>query len=65
MSLTKLNDIIDSIQGEVDSIIELKPKMEKGVKKAFKSSRKHFSNIARSCKEARKLSLELTKKEED
>jgi hypothetical protein len=58
------DDIILNITRHMEAIALDQEKLNKGVKRAGRTVRKHLSDIAKLCKEGRKSALDLTKKDD-
>tara|TARA_R110000851_G_scaffold92770_2_gene202395 strand:- start:8967 stop:9149 length:183 start_codon:yes stop_codon:yes gene_type:complete len=58
-----LSNTIHNLERHLEAIKADQPKVEKGVKRAARTVRKHFSSIAKLCKQGRIEALESTKSE--
>ena len=58
------NDTVHNLERTLEAIKADQDKVEKGVKRAARTVRKHFSSMAKLCKQGRIEALEMTKKEQ-
>ena len=58
------DDIVLNINRHMEAIALDQEKLNKGVKRAGRTVRKHLSEIAKLCKEGRKSALDMTKKDD-
>ena len=58
------DDILLNIKRRVEAIELDQEKLNKGVKRAGRTVRKHLSEVAKLCKEGRKTALDMTKKDD-
>tara|TARA_B100000424_G_scaffold215369_1_gene173222 strand:+ start:2638 stop:2817 length:180 start_codon:yes stop_codon:yes gene_type:complete len=55
------NDTVYNLERHLEAIKADQEKVEKGVKRAARTVRKHFSSITKLCKQGRVEALEMTK----
>ena len=55
------NDTVYNLERHLEAIKADQAKVEKGVKRAARTVRKHFSSISKLCKQGRVEALEMTK----
>ena len=56
------DDIVYNLKRHLEAIELDQEKLNKGVKRAGRTVRKHLSEVAKLCKDGRKTALEMTKK---
>jgi hypothetical protein len=58
------DDIVLNINRHMEAIAVDQEKLNKGVKRAGRTVRKHLSDISKLCKEGSKSALDMTKKDD-